>query len=328
MAMGEFDLIKRYFQQQILVDDSVQLSIGDDCALVSVPENYQLAITTDTMVENTHFLPSISPEDLAYKAVATNLSDLAAMGAQPKWVSLALTLPKVDGNWISTFSQSLLHTLKQYNVTLIGGDTTKGNLSITITAQGFVEKGKGICRHKAQVGDLIYVSGTLGDSAAGLTQILLGKRAVDSDDVFLQQRHLRPTPRIELGRALIGIAHAAIDLSDGLISDLGHILERSQCSAEVELTALPLSSSILNKYDRTQAEQFALSGGEDYELCFSIPPEYKDELELRLKKLNVPCICVGKIIKKCGDFSPRFLRDGKLVNITFSSGFDHFKESK
>ena len=328
MAMGEFDLIKRYFQPQILVDDSVQLSIGDDCALVSVPENYQLAITTDTMVENTHFLPTISPEDLAYKAVATNLSDLAAMGAQPKWVSLALTLPNVDENWISTFSQSLLHTLKQYNVTLIGGDTTKGNLSITITAQGFVEKDKGICRHKAQVGDLIYVSGTLGDSAAGLTQILSSKSAVDSDDVFLQQRHLRPTPRIELGRALIDIAHAAIDLSDGLISDLGHILERSQCGAEVELSALPLSSSILNKYDRTQAEQFALSGGEDYELCFTIPPEYKDELELRLKKLNVPCTCIGKITEKCGDFSPRFLRDGKPVNITFSSGFDHFKESK
>lgn len=326
--MGEFDLIKRYFQQQILVDDSVQLSIGDDCALVSMPENYQLAITTDTMVENTHFLPTISPEDLAYKAVATNLSDLAAMGAQPKWVSLALTLPNVDENWISIFSQSLLHTLKQYNVTLIGGDTTKGNLSITITAQGFVEKGKGICRHKAQVGDLIYVSGTLGDSVSGLTQILSGKSAVDSDDVFLQQRHLRPTPRIELGRALIDIAHSAIDLSDGLISDLGHILERSQCSAEVELIALPLSSSILQKHDRAQAEQFALSSGEDYELCFTIPPESKDELELRLKKLNVPCTCIGKITEKCGDFSPRFLRDGKPVNITFSSGFDHFKESK
>jgi len=144
----------------------------------------------------------------------------------------------------------------------------------------------------------------------------------------LQQRHLRPTPRIELGQALIDIAHAAIDLSDGLISDLGHILERSQCSAEVELTALPLSSSILNKYDRAQTEQFALSGGEDYELCFTIPPEYTDELELRLKKLNVPCTCIGKINEKCGDFSPRFLRDGKAVNITFSSGFDHFKESK
>ena len=285
MAMGEFDLIKEYFQQQILVDDFVQLSIGDDCALVSIPENYQLAITTDTMVENTHFLPSISPEDLAYKAVATNLSDLAAMGALPKWVSLALTLPNVDENWLSTFSQSLLHRLKQYNV-------------------------------------------TLGDSAAGLTQILSGKSAVNSDDVFLQQRHLRPTPRIELGRVLIDIAHAAIDLSDGLISDLGHILERSQCSAEVELSALPLSSSILNKYDRVQAEQFALTGGEDYELCFTIPTESKDELELRLKKLNVSCTCIGKITEKCGDFSPRFLRDGKPVNITFSSGFDHFKESK
>lgn len=328
MAIGEFDLIKRYFQQQTQIDDSVQLAIGDDCALVSVPENYQLAITTDTMVENTHFLPSISPEDLAYKAIATNLSDLASMGAQPKWISLALTLPIVNETWLSAFSQSLLNTLQHYNVTLIGGDTTKGNLSITITAQGFVEKGKALCRHQAKMGDLIYVSGTLGDSAAGLQQILKGKSAVNSDDVFLQQRHLRPTPRVELGRALVGIANAAIDLSDGLISDLEHILECSQCGAEIELSQLPLSSSMLNSYERAKAEQFALSGGEDYELCFTVSPEKQTELEQALCNLDVPCTCIGKITEKCGQSSPRFLRNGQPVELEPLSGFDHFKESK
>ncbi|OOF53671.1 thiamine-phosphate kinase [Rodentibacter trehalosifermentans] len=333
--MGEFDLIKNYFEQPQTDDDFVQLSIGDDCALVSVPENYWLAITTDTMVEHTHFLPSISPQDLAYKALATNLSDLAAMGAKPKWISLALTLPKIDENWLAAFSQSLLQTLKDYNVTLIGGDTTKGGLSVTITAQGLVEKGNALCRHQAKVGELIYVSGTLGDSAAGLQQILAGKRAISFEEEFLQQRHLRPTPRLALGQGLIGIANAAIDLSDGLISDLGHILQRSRCAAEIDLSALPLSAPLLTLHDRTQAEQFALSGGEDYELCFTLPPENQPLLETRLKNLDVSCTCIGRIVpafegkwekEKCGQFSIRFLRNGEPIDYSAKLGFDHFKE--
>ncbi|OOF39012.1 thiamine-phosphate kinase [Rodentibacter rarus] len=328
--MGEFDLIKDYFEQSQTCDDFVQLSIGDDCALVTLPENSWLAITTDTMVEHTHFLPSISPQDLAYKAVATNLSDLAAMGAQPRWISLALTLPKADEVWLAAFSQSLLQTLKNYNVTLIGGDTTKGTLSVTITAQGLVEKGKALCRHQAKVGDLIYVSGSLGDSAAGLQQILSGKSAVGFDEEFLQQRHLRPTPRLVLGETLVGIANAAIDLSDGLNSDLRHILKRSQCAAEIDLSHLPFSPSLLNRYDRRQAEQFALSGGEDYELCFTVPPENQSMFESRLKNLDVPCTCIGRIVspfgEKCGQFSIRFFRDGQPIDYSPNLGFDHFKE--
>ena len=181
MSTGEFDLIGRYFSIQKGNQHFVDFSIGDDCAITHIPEGYQLAITTDTMVEGTHFLSSISPQDLAYKAIATNLSDLAAMGAKPAWISLALTLPEVDENWLSHFSQSLFDILNQYDVTLIGGDTTKGPLSITITAQGFVPKGKALFRHNAKVGDLIYVSGTLGDSAASLNWILQGKSAVDFD---------------------------------------------------------------------------------------------------------------------------------------------------
>ena len=185
MSTGEFDLIGRYFSIQKSNQRFVDFGIGDDCAITHIPEGYQLAITTDTMVEGTHFLSSISPQDLAYKAIATNLSDLAAMGAKPAWVSLALTLPEVNENWLSQFSQSLFDTLNQYDVTLIGGDTTKGPLSVTITAQGFVPKGKALFRHNTKVGDLIYVSGTLGDSATGLNWILQGKSAVDFDTEFL-----------------------------------------------------------------------------------------------------------------------------------------------
>lgn len=331
MATGEFDLIKRYFEQpQTWNDPAVQLSIGDDCALVSLPDNTQLAITTDTMVENTHFLPSISPEDLAYKALATNFSDLAAMGALPKWVSLALTLPEVNESWLATFSQSFMETLEDYQVSLIGGDTTKGPLSVTITAQGWVEKGSALCRHQAKAGDLIYVSGALGDSAAGLRHLLSGKSAANFDEEFLIQRHLRPTPRVSLGRALSihHLANAAIDLSDGLISDLGHILKCSQCSAEIELSDLPLSSSLLSRYDRTQAEQLALSGGEDYELCFTIPQEKQLLLDRILKDFDVPYTCIGRITEaKCGEFSLYFLRNGQPIDFSPKSGFDHFKET-
>lgn len=332
MAIGEFDLIARYFEQpQNWHDPSVQLSIGDDCALLALPAHTQLAITTDTMVENTHFLPSISPQDLAYKALATNLSDLAAMGAQPKWISLALTLPNVNETWLQAFSQSFIETLSAYDVSLIGGDTTKGPLSVTITAQGWVENGKALCRHQAKAGDLIYVSGTLGDSAAGLQRLISGESAVNSEERFLIQRHLRPTPRVSLGRALSAhqLAHAAIDLSDGLISDLRHILKRSQCAAEIELSDLPLSSSLLNLYARSQAEQWALSGGEDYELCFTVPPEKQSLLDSVLNDLNLPYTCIGRITEaECGQFSLRFLRHGQPTHFSSQSGFDHFKDNQ
>ena len=240
MSTGEFDLIGRYFAIQKGNQHFVDFSIGDDCAITHIPEGYQLAITTDTMVEGTHFLSfHFSKRFSVINAIATNLSDLAAMGAKPAWISLALTLPKVDENWLSQFSQSLFDTLNQYDVTLIGGDTTKGPLSVTITAQGVVPKGKALFRHNAKVGDLIYVSGSLGDSAAGLNWILQGKSAVDFDTEFLVKRHFHPTPRVELGQALVNVAHSCIDISDGLVADLGHILTRSQCSAEIDLSFLP-----------------------------------------------------------------------------------------
>ena len=218
-------------------------------------------------------------------------------------------------------------TLNQYDVTLIGGDTTKGPLSVTITAQGFVPKGKALFRHKAKVGDLIYVSGTLGDSAAGLNWILQGKSAVDFDTEFLVKRHFHPTPRVELGQALVDVAHSCIDISDGLVADLGHILTRSQCSAEIDLSFLPLSTSLKKTYSLEKAEVFALSGGEDYELCFTIPANKKSEIEKLSQSLNVPCTCIGKIVQQNNN-QITFLKDGRVINYQAPSGFDHFKDKQ
>ena len=247
MTEGEFDIIQRYFTASKRVPrKDVLLSVGDDCAVTELNPNQHLAITTDTMVENVHFLPNIRPADLAYKAVACNLSDLAAMGAEPAWISLALTLPKIDHDWLAEFSESFFDILDHYNVDLIGGDTTKGPLSVTITAQGIMAKNKCLCRHHAKVGDWIYVSGTLGDSAAGLSFLLQGKSAVNSAQEYLIRRHLHPTPRVLLGMelAMTGFVNAAVDISDGLVADLGHILTRSQCGAVVELDKLPLSTQL------------------------------------------------------------------------------------
>ncbi|OOS02058.1 thiamine-phosphate kinase [Canicola haemoglobinophilus] len=334
MSNGEFDIIQRYFTaSKRLQRKDVIVSIGDDCAITEHYQNQRIAITTDTMVENTHFLPSIKPADLAYKAAATNLSDLAAMGATPAWFSLAITLPHVDEQWLSEFSQSLFDVLDHYNVALIGGDTTKGPVyTITITAQGIVPKGKALCRHSAQDGDWIYVSGTLGDSAAGLALLLQNaeqeqmgaQSAVTFEQEYLIQRHLRPTPRVLLGLELASaeLANAAIDISDGFIADLGHILQRSQCGAVIDLDKLPLSEQLIETVGLAQAEKFALTGGEDYELCFTVPDRNREKLERALAHIGVNYSCVGQIRHKQ---RISFQRNGKPVELDSLQGFDHFK---
>lgn len=329
---GEFDLIKRYFTRSNRSPRrDVKLSIGDDCAITEVQANRYLATTTDTLVVGTHFFADIDPADLAYKAVAVNLSDLAAMGAEPAWISLALTLPNVQPHWLERFSQSLFAILDHYNVNLIGGDTTKGDLSLTLTAQGLVTKEKTLYRHTAQVGDWIYVSGSLGDSAAGL-QILQKQPALLSSTTareklnpaerYLLQRHLRPTPRVLLGLHLAGVASAAIDISDGLLADLGHILANSHCGAVLWLDQLPLSPQLCQLYDKATAEQFALSGGEDYELCFTVPDAQKARLDNLLQPTQTPYRCIGQIRS---NQQLVLLRDGKSVKLPTKQGFDHFK---
>lgn len=330
---GEFELIRyyfseaksRYFKRNPRQD--VELAIGDDCAVTRLGSNQRLAITTDTLVEDTHFLPSIDPADLAYKAVAVNLSDLAAMGAEPAWLSLALTLPRVDHAWLASFSDSLFTVLNHYNVDLIGGDTTQGKLSLTLTAQGLLAQDRILYRHTAEIGDWIYVSGYLGDSAAGCHLLLQQAKHQlpldwNKDQHYLIQRHLRPTPRVLLGMELAGIANSAIDLSDGLISDLGHILSRSQCGAIIELDQLPLSAPLLRQVGREQAEINAISGGEDYELCFTVSENNRPKMERILQHLNVTYTQIGQI--RAGN-KLDFKRYGKKINFTNLHGFDHFR---
>lgn len=326
--MGEFDIIERYFNaSQRPARRDVVLAIGDDCAVTSLKPNQQLAITTDTLVCGTHFLPTISPADLAYKSVAVNLSDLASMGAEPAWISLALTLPEIDHDWLAEFSEHFFDILDHYNVDLIGGDTTKGHLSLTLTAQGIVPQDKGLFRHNAKIGDWIYVSGTLGDSAAGL-QLLLNQKtdnvSWNKDESYLIQRHLRPTPRVLLGLTIASIANAAIDISDGLLSDLGHILKRSNCGAVLNLDDLPLSEPLLNCYSKEDAEQFALSGGEDYELCFTVHNDNKHKLEKALANIGVSYTCIGQI--RSAKEGLTLVRNNEVVTLPAQRGFDHFKK--
>lgn len=320
--MTEFEVIARYFKRKHLRTD-IALSIGDDCAVTTLKPNERLAVTTDTLVCGTHFLPSISAADLAYKTLAVNLSDLAAMGASPAWVSLALTLPNINHQWLSEFSQSLFAVLDRYHVDLIGGDTTGGPLSLTLTAQGILPKDQGLFRDQARLGDWIFVSGFLGDSAAGLSLLLNNDKILSESDLYLLQRHLRPTPRIELGLALRSFSCCAIDISDGLLADLGHILACSQVGAEIELANLPLSAHLVTKYSEQDAVNLALTGGEDYELCFTVADDKRSEMEQMLRSQGIKATCIGRITPAASGLILR--QNGKEVPLPAQIGFDHFK---
>ncbi len=322
MACGEFELIARYFDRVTSSRRDVEKGIGDDCALLSVPEKQSLAISTDTLVAGIHFLTDIHPADLGYKALAVNLSDLAAMGADPAWLTLALTLPNVDESWLESFSDSLFELLDYYDMQLIGGDTTRGPLSMTLGIHGLVPQGRALRRSGARIGDWIYVTGTLGDSAAGLA-LLLGQAELSDPSAHeaLLKRHLRPIPRILQGQALRDLATSAIDISDGLISDLGHVLKASNCGARINLDALPLSASLKQHFSPEQCLHWALSGGEDYELCFTVPEINRGALDVALGYLGVPFTCIGQMGPQSEGLV--LLQNDKVVEFNHK-GFDHF----
>lgn len=321
---GEFNLIDKYFIDKQTQRQDVHLAAGDDCALVKAPSNVQIAISTDTLVANTHFLPEANPAWVAHKALASNISDLSAMGATPAWVSFALTMPKVDEAWLSTFCHAFFELANRFDIQLIGGDTTKGPLSLTLTVQGFVPEGEALRRDGANVGDWIYVTGTLGDSKAGLEQIL--DRALRQGAFLetLEQRHYLSSPRVLVGQALRNIASSAIDISDGLISDLKHILKRSHVGAHIDVDTLPVSAELLEYCDdKRTAQEYALTSGEEYELCFTVPDKLKAALDNHPLASETPFTCIGQI-KPFGTFE--ILDNG--VPVLFSdalSGFDHFK---
>ncbi|MEM7019970.1 MAG: thiamine-phosphate kinase [Pseudomonadota bacterium] len=276
---NEFEIISEYFASRHHHRQDVTLGIGDDASLCRPPDNSELAISVDTLISGVHFPTDAEPSDIGWKALAVNLSDMAAMGATPAWMTLALTIPKADSNWLNAFCQGLFELADLFSVDLIGGDTTRGNLTISIQIIGFVPFGQALCRNNAQVGDSIYVTGTLGDAALGLKVCLENETLPSvSDDNYVRRRLNRPTPRVSSGLALRHIANSAIDISDGLQADLGHILAASGVGACINIDALPLSSTLRKQSNESEIRQLALTAGDDYELCFTVSPEFETEL--------------------------------------------------
>lgn len=270
MPPSEFDLIYRHFSS-LGAGPAVDLSVGDDCAILRLNPNERLATSVDTVVEGIHFPEDMFPEDLAYRAVSVATSDLAAMGARPIGMTVALTLPKADDFWLNSFSQGLAKAVSEYQLPLVGGDTTRGPLTITVQVLGAVPMDKALLREGAQVGDEVYVSGTLGD-AAGALAFLNGEWQPEPEaGEFLLERYNRPRARIELGLQLLGTATSAIDISDGLLADAGHIAAAGGVGIRLEPDLLPISAALASHRNREAILKWALSGGDDYELCFTLP---------------------------------------------------------
>ncbi|GAB5380305.1 MAG: thiamine-phosphate kinase [Aliiglaciecola sp.] len=319
--MKEFDVIERFFAQQSHQRKDVLLGIGDDCAVTSVPEGQNLATTTDTLIAGVHFPHDTPAEAIAHKALAVNLSDLAAMGAEPAWFSLALSLPEVDENWLEGFSRSLFDLSQYYSIQLIGGDTVQGPLSITVTAQGFIPQDQALRRSGASPGDLLYVTGNLGDAGAGL-DISKGELSVSENcETYLVNRLNYPAPRLLAGTALRRIASSCIDISDGLAKDVMHILKQSDCGAKIFVEKLPLSIALKEAVDIEEAYRYALSSGDDYELLFTVSEEQKGNLDIALANANINATCIGQLN---GVKQKLELRLNDEAYSLQRSGFEHF----
>lgn len=320
MSLSEFSLIENYFSKLTPERQDVSLGIGDDCALLQCPAGKEMAVSIDTLVEGVHFFADVSPKALGYKSLAVNLSDLAAMGAEPAWFTLALTLPEHNPDWLKSFTEGLALAAKPANIQLVGGDTTRGPLTISIQVHGLVDKGRALRRDGANVGDRIYISGTLGDAGAALKNRLENwspDTLDDADWLYLQQRLEYPTPRYQLAQNILEYASSAIDISDGLLADLGHILERSQKGARISPAKITLSAS-LKKLSSDLALPLALGSGDDYEICFTVPAENIEALN----QLGLDIQCIGEITAEEG----LILQDesGKEMNIDARKGYDHF----
>ena len=331
---GEFDLIERFFKTaasslRTNADQAITLGIGDDCALIKPRADEEVAITSDMLVEGRHFFTGANPELLGRKALAVNLSDLAAMGAKPLGFTLSIALPSMDAQWLESFSKGLFSIANQFNCPLIGGDTTAGPLTISITALGSAPHGKAIRRSRSKVDDEIWVSGTVGDARLTLAALRHEINLPSEDLQQIEHRMHQPSPRIELGLQLREIASAALDISDGLLGDLSHILKQSRVDAQIELDKLPKSAT-LQKQDIAIQNQFAACGGDDYEICFTAPPAQRDKIEGIAKSLNLPLTLIGKILPRVGAEVKMNLLDafGNKLSDTesapFLKSFDHF----
>lgn len=290
--MDEFELIRHFFTQQSVTRADVRVGIGDDAAVLDVPPDRELVATVDTLVEGVHFPADLPADAVGHRALAVNLSDLAAMGAEPAWALLALTLPQADERWLGGFSRGLFALAKRHDVVLVGGNTAKGPLNITITLHGTVPRGQAITRAGAQPGDLIYITGRPGDAAAGLGQLQAGKADFNHPCI---KRFAYPEPRIAAGLALRGVASAAIDVSDGLLADLGHLLEGRQRGAKLGLELLPLSKELIELHGLDKARELALTGGDDYELCFTVHADRAQTAEARVRESGCIATCIGAV---------------------------------
>ncbi|MEW8507971.1 MAG: thiamine-phosphate kinase [Candidatus Thiodiazotropha sp.] len=319
-SIAEFDLISKYFSGMTQKRHDVLLGVGDDAALIRVPKGMDMAVSVDTMVAGVHFLPEISPADLGYKVLAVNLSDLAAMGAEPAWATLALTLPEIDDQWIRGFCSGFTELATRFDLQLVGGDTTAGPLSVTVQVQGLIPAGEGLRRSGARAGDAIYVTGSLGGAALALR---CKQQGVDDGEVMdrLRMRLDRPVPRVEAGLALRGIASSAIDVSDGLAADLGHILKSSGVGASVDLGALPLSQPVADALRESGDWSLVVAGGDDYELCFTMPPDQQDQLTRLVKRAGVTMTRIGVVEE--GEGLRCLRQDGSLWH-SEHAGFEHF----
>ncbi|MEO8417122.1 MAG: thiamine-phosphate kinase [Methylophilaceae bacterium] len=315
---SEFDLIRRHFTRPA---PQALLGIGDDAALLSVTTGMELAVSADMLVAGTHFFTDADPYSVGWKSLAVNISDMAAMGAVPKWATLAIALPQADENWVAAFASGFFACAAQYQVDLIGGDTTRGPLTISVQIMGEVPSGRALRRSGAKAGDEIWVSGTLGNAALALA-VLQGRFTLSKGELAtcLPALHT-PQPRVKLGLHLRQLAHSAIDISDGLLADLGHMLECSNAGAEISLQDIPCSTVVSNHLADKQVQQMLLAGGDDYELCFTTPVENHAEIAQLAVQLALPLSCIGAISDKPG----LIIRGLDNAPITMGeTGFDHF----
>ncbi|MGC8518879.1 MAG: thiamine-phosphate kinase [Steroidobacteraceae bacterium] len=318
MALSEFDLIDRYFRRSGAARADVLLGVGDDAALLKCPPGMTLVAAVDTLVDGVHFPRGCRADSVGHRALAVNLSDLAAMGAQPAWALLTLTLPAVETEWLEGFAAAFNTLALRYGVTLVGGDTTQGPLAISVTLLGWVPAGDALRRSGAAPGDALFVSGTPGDAAAGLA-LEQGRLAAEVAGESLRERFLFPEPRVALGTRLRGYASACIDVSDGLLADALKLARASGCGVELEALRLPLSAP-LRALGPERARSFALTGGDDYELCFTVPPPQLERLEADLPSAQWGYTRIGTVGLEAG----ARVRDENGVQSVAAPGYDHF----
>ena len=321
--LGEFALIERYFRHDG-DDAAVRLGIGDDAAIVRPREGFDLVLTVDMMVEGRHFLPGTDPARLGHKILAVNLSDLAAMGAAPRFALLAGAMPAADAQWLDAFSRGLFALAQAHGVTLIGGDTTRGPLNVCLTAIGEVPAGEGVQRSGARVGDDVWVSGEVGDAMLALAT-MQGRTALEGAALDTARGRLEcPTPRVALGQALQGVATAMIDISDGLVGDLGHVLRSSGVGARLDLACIPRSTALAQKLagpERDAALGWLLAGGDDYELCFTAAQERRAAVEHAGARTSTAVTRIGSVT---GAASGLVVLDRGRVLAPLPRAFDHF----